>query len=180
MTLQARFTLLADYNQWMNAKVYEAAAQLDEAELTRDRGAFFGSILGTLNHILVADTIWLQRFAKHPRCHTLLQQVSELPSPAGLDQMLFDDLAELARQRSWMDRQIIDWVQALTDDDLELVLSYHNTKGVAAGKRFSSLMLHLFNHQTHHRGQVTTLLSQAGVDVGVTDLLALIPDEGDL
>lgn len=180
MALQAHFKLLANYNQWMNAKVYEAAAQLDETELTRDREAFFGSILGTLNHILVADTIWLQRFAKHPRCHPLLQQVAELPAPVRLDQILFDDLAELARHRNWMDRQIIDWVQVLTDVDLELVLRYHNTKGVAASKRFSSLLLHLFNHQTHHRGQVTVLLSQSGVDVGVTDLLAVIPNEGDV
>ena len=163
----------------MNAKVYEAAARLEEGELARDRGAFFGSILGTLNHILVADTIWLQRFAKHPRCHTLLQQVAELPAPERLDQLLFDDLADLVRHRSWMDLQIITWVRALNDDDLNLVLTYHNTKGVAFRRRFSNLMLHLFNHQTHHRGQVSALLSQAGVDIGVTDLLALIPDEAD-
>ncbi len=180
MTSKAHFILLADYNQWMNTNVYEAAARLDAAELARDRGAFFGSILGTLNHILVADTIWLQRFAKHPRCHPLLQQVAELPRPARLDQLLFDDLADLAKQRSWMDFQIIAWFQALNDDDLNLVLSYHNTKGVAFHKRFSNLMLHLFNHQTHHRGQVTVLLSQTGVDIGVTDLLAVIPNEGDV
>lgn len=180
MAMQEHFKLLADYNQWINAKVYEAAARLDATELARDRGAFFGSILGTLNHIVVADTIWLQRFAKHPRCRPLLQQAAELPAPERLDQIVFDDLAELARHRSWLDRQIIDWVQGLADDDLELVLRYHNTKGVAASKRFSSLLLHLFTHQTHHRGQVTALLYQAGVDVRVTDLLAVIPNESEV
>lgn len=75
---------------------------------------------------------------------------------------------------------IINWVAALTDDELSTTLSYHNTKGVASKRRYSSLVVHFFNHQTHHRGQTTTLLSQAGVDVGVTDLLALIPEEVEI
>ena len=82
-----------------------------------------------------------------------------------------------SEQRSWLDHRISDWVSQLSDDDLDRVLAYHNTKGVPANRRFSSLVLHFFNHQTHHRGQVTTLLSQAGKTVELTDLLVLIPDE---
>jgi len=71
------------------------------------------------------------------------------------------------------------WAATLTDKDLQHILHYTNMKGVTAHKQFSKLILHFFNHQIHHRGQATTLLSQAGIDVGVTDLIALIEDEID-
>lgn len=177
MSLKQHFELLAAYNQWMNSRIYEAAGQLSEADLAKDRGAFFGSILGTLNHILVGDTIWLKRFATHPSCVSCLQEVANLPSPTGLSQTVFDDIGSLSEHRAWLDRQIISWIAQLTEGDLDSVLSYRNTKGVSANKRYSSLVLHFFNHQTHHRGQVSALLSQACADVGVTDLLALIPEE---
>jgi uncharacterized damage-inducible protein DinB len=177
MSLIDHLESLATYNQWMNTKVYQAAGQLSATDLAKDRGAFFGSIVGTLNHLLVADTIWLKRFATHPSCLSTLREVADLQSPTSLDQMLFEDLDGLSGQRFWLDRLIIDWTAQLSDADLDFVLSYHDTKGTPASKRYSSLMLHFFNHQTHHRGQVSTLLSQAGVDIGVTDLLAQIPDE---
>ncbi|SDO07356.1 DinB family protein [Vreelandella arcis] len=178
MGMQQDLELMASYNQWMNAKLYEAASQLTPAELIEERGAFFGSIFGTLNHIVVADTIWLKRFAttQTASARTLAVMV-DLPMPARLDQVMFDDLPGLKAHRQWLDTVIINWVAALTDDDLETLLSYHNTKGIASKRRYSSLIVQFFNHQTHHRGQVSTLLSQAGVDIGVTDLLALIPDE---
>ncbi|MCG6541365.1 DinB family protein [Pseudomonas sp. KSR10] len=180
MSLKNHFELMASYNQWMNSKIYQAAGQLGRDELAMDRGAFFGSILGTLNHILVADIIWLKRFATPPHGLPALREIVELPYPSRLDQILFEDVAALSKRRFWLDRQICSWVSELSNDDLELVLSYRNTKGVPGNKRFSSLILHFFNHQTHHRGQVTTLLSQAGRNVEVTDLLALIPDEGNV
>lgn len=179
MSLKDHFQMLASYNQWMNAKIYEAARRLDASELARGRGAFFGSILGTLNHLIVGDTIWLKRFATHPSCLSSLKEVANYPAPLSLDQMLFDEVEALADHRVWLDQQIIGWIDGLSDDDLTFVLSYRNTKGIAANKQFSMLILHFFNHQTHHRGQVSTLLSQAGEDVGVTDLLALIPDEAN-
>lgn len=177
MSLKDHFKLLATYNQWMNSKVYKTAGHLSAEELARDRGAFFGSILGTLNHIVVGDTIWLKRFATHPSCQTLLRELDDLPNPSSLNQMLFEDFYALSEQRVWLDRQITQWVNELSEGDLDCVLSYHTTKGVPVSKRFSSLVLHFFNHQTHHRGQVSTLLFQAGQDVGVTDLLAMIPEE---
>ncbi|KPQ18734.1 MULTISPECIES: DinB family protein [unclassified Halomonas] len=181
MTLQQHFEQLATYNQWMNAKLYDAAGTLSDSELTEERGAFFGSIFGTLNHIAVADTIWLKRFATHASSsERTLEVMGALPTPARLDQTLFDGLEGLKAHRQWLDTVIINWVAALTDDELSTTLSYHNTKGVASKRRYSSLVVHFFNHQTHHRGQTTTLLSQAGVDVGVTDLLALIPEEVEI
>lgn len=163
MRLKQYLELLASYNQWMNSKVYDAAAQLTETDLAKDRGAFFGSILGTLNHIVVGDTIWLKRLAAHPSCLTSLREVADLPNPTSLNQIVFDDFSELHEHRSWLDQQIINWIGELSEGDLEYVLSYHNTKGVSARKCYSNLLLHFFNHQTHHRGQVSTLLSQGGV-----------------
>jgi uncharacterized damage-inducible protein DinB len=168
---------MAAYNAWMNAKLYEAAAKLPGQELAALRKAFFGSLLGTLNHIVVGDTIWLKRFATHPAAHVALDPVRKLETPEALDQILFADLAALAAHRQILDGVISAWAASLTEDDMAHVLHYTNRKGVVGRKKFSSLVFHFFNHQTHHRGQATTLLSQAGQDVGVTDLLALIPDE---
>jgi uncharacterized damage-inducible protein DinB len=168
--------LLASYNTWMNAKVYGAASKLTADELVADRGAFFGSVLRTLNHIAVADRIWLRRFAEHPSLPEALSAVLVLPAPRSLDEILFCDLGELSAHRTMLDAAIERWVRDLTDADLSSTLRYYNSKG-AQNKRLSGLVLHFFNHQTHHRGQVTTLLSQFGKDVGVTDLLALLPNE---
>ena len=177
MSLTEHFKLLATYNQWINAKMYDAAAHLSAEEQARNRGAFFGSILGTLNHIVVGDTIWLKRFATLSSSRASLHEVVDLPNPSSLNQILFEDLATLSEHRARLDSLTIRWVGELSEGDLDVVLSYRTTKGVPVSKRFSSLILHFFNHQTHHRGQVSTLLSQAGQDVGVTDLLLMIPEE---
>jgi uncharacterized damage-inducible protein DinB len=171
------FVLMASYNTSMNAKVYATASELSAESLSADRGAFFGSVLGTLNHITVADRIWLQRFAEHPSQPEILAEVRLLPKPRSLDEILFSDFRELSKHRAMLDGVIEQWVNGLTQADLNQVLCYSNLKGTRICKRFSGLMLHFFNHQTHHRGQITTLLSQFGKDVGVTDLFALLPTE---
>lgn len=176
--MQRHFALLASYNRWMNERLYAAAAALPAAELARDRGAFFGSILGTLNHLVVADTIWLKRFAAHPSRHAALDPVRALAMPTALDQVVSDDFTALSAHRAMLDDVIVRWVASLDAGDLRHVLEYANTRGDRFRRELSALLAHFFNHQAHHRGQVTTLLSQAGVDVGVTDLLALIPDAG--
>ncbi len=169
--------LLSRYNQWLNDKLYTAAGQLPADELARDRGAFFGSLLGTLNHILVADIIWLQRFSGHPAQHPALDQIRGMPKPLALAQTLIDNFSALSEERRKLDATIISWCEQLDASDLNHPLAYRHMKGEASVKNYASLMLHLFNHQTHHRGQATTLLSQQGLDVGVTDLLALIASE---
>lgn len=177
MITPSHTVLMAAYNEWINAGLYAAAARLPVEELARDRGAFFGSLLGTLNHIVVADIIWLKRFAAHPANPVALDPVRALPQPAALNAILFTELDALKERRMLLDAAITHWAGALTATDLNHVLDYANTKGVKSRKRFASLVMHFFNHQTHHRGQATTLLFQAGQDVGVTDLLALIPNE---
>jgi len=165
--------LLSRYNQWMNDKLYNTAAQLPADELARDRGAFFGSLQGTLSHIMVADIIWLQRFSEHPAQHPALDPIRAMPNP----QSLPDGFTALSAERRNLDATIISWCEQLDASDLNHKLAYHNMKGEPAIKNFASLMLHFFNHQTHHRGQATTLLSQQGLDVGTTDLLALVASE---
>lgn len=172
----AHLRLLARYNAWMNARVYDAAAKLPAQALTADRGAFFGSIIGTLNHLVVADTIWLQRFATHPAQHAALEPLRKTAKPVALNQILFAELPALRAHRDRLDATISEWIAGLGETDLQHVLHYANTKGVPAQRHFGMLLIHFFNHQTHHRGQISTLLFQAGEDVGVTDLLALIPE----
>jgi uncharacterized damage-inducible protein DinB len=177
MGMRAHIALMASYNEWMNVKLYDAAARLPAQELHADKGAFFGSLFGTLNHIAVGDTIWLKRFAAHPSGHAALDPIRATAAPATLAQALAPDLDALRARRQLLDAVIRDWAAQLSEDDLSHVLHYANTKGIQSRRRFASLVMHFFNHQTHHRGQASTLLSQAGVDIGVTDLLALVPEE---
>lgn len=168
---------MADYNRWMNEKVYAAASRLPADELAAERGAFFGSVVGTLNHLMVADLIWLKRFARHPTAHAALAPLEAIAFPTALDQRLYEDFTLLRERRAWLDGIIQAWADSLAEDDLGHVLEYTNTHNQRFRKRFAGLTMHFFNHQTHHRGQVTTLLSQAGMDVGETDLRALLADE---
>jgi uncharacterized damage-inducible protein DinB len=165
--------LMADYNRWMNRAVYDAAATLPDPVLARDAGAFFGSILGTLNHLAVADALWLRRFEAAGHWGRLRAAVDWLPDPRGLREPLADDLAGLRALRERLDALIVDWCDELVFNDLDRVLAYRNTSGQPQHRQLGPLLSHFFNHQTHHRGQVTTLLSQCGVDPGATDLIAM-------
>lgn len=168
--------LMAEYNRWMNERMFDAAAKLAPADLLADRGAFFGSLFGTLNHIAVADTLWLQRFAQHPAAFPALAALADFPRPSSLRQAVAADLAGLRAYRTRLDDIILRWVAALAPEHLAADLSYTSTAGIASTRNFGALVQHFFNHQTHHRGQASTLLFQSGVDIGVTDLLALVPN----
>lgn len=162
----------ARYNRWMNAKVYAAAAHLSDEERKRDRGAFFRSIHGVMNHILVADRVWLGRLAG---------RVAE-PGFLGvdgiktLDQELYADFDELRRQRDVTDTAIDALADALTADRLAGTVRIVR-KGEASDLPLWWIVTHMFNHQTHHRGQMTTLLFQAGQDPGATDFFAMLLEE---
>ena len=172
--LTTNYRLLARYNQWMNSRLYDCAATLTPAHLREDRGAFFKSVLGTLNHLAVADIIWLQRFAGHPANFAALTPVTRLDTPTALDAILHDELAPLHELRTRLDDCILAFGDELSDEKLLQAFAYSNMKGERFEHALSQPLLHFFNHQTHHRGQVTTLLNQFGIDVGVTDLLVTI------
>lgn len=149
----------AHYNAWMNGKVYEVCADMDDALRKRDQGAFFKSIHGTLNHILFGDRAWMKRFTGRPY---------EI-KPMGVD--LYDDFEALRAARTELDEEILEWTSKLDRKWLSETLTWSSVvDGETRSRPCWLLALHMFNHQTHHRGQLTTLLSQQGVDVGATDI----------
>ena len=160
----------ADYNAWFNERLYAAAATLGDEDRKRDQGAFFGSIHGTLNHILLGDRIWLGRLASTPGGFRALDGASVVTGSYQLDGELYADFEELTRERQATDAVIQAFADELSDGVIGSVMRYANSSGVERSHPTWIAVTHLFNHQTHHRGQVTTLLAQSGVDVGVTDL----------
>ncbi len=177
MPLNEHLCLMAQYNQWMNRQIYSASAQLSVEALIQDKGAFFGSIFGTLNHIAVGDSIWLKRFAPFLLDHPELNPIRDLEQPKSLDSMLFSDLSSLNDYRKMLDDIFIELAQSISTTELNQWVSYSNTKEIPSQKSLFSLLMHVFNHQTHHRGQISTLLSQSGIAIASTDLVVLIPDK---
>lgn len=151
--------MMARYNRWMNERLYALLAEMTDDERKRDRGAFFRSIHGTLNHLLWGDRMWLGRFIDEP-----------CAAPAfGAD--MFADFAELRGERDITDQKLLNWAGSVTADWLASTLTYASkvdgrTRAIPA----AIATIHLFNHGSHHRGQLTTLMKQAGCDPGVTDL----------
>jgi uncharacterized damage-inducible protein DinB len=151
---------MARYNRWQNENLYGVADTLPDAERRRERGAFFGSIHGTLNHLLWGDRTWMSRFAGRPPDGSIPQSVS-----------LYQDWSDLKRERAAFDAAIIDWADRLDAAWLEEDLAYYSgaIKADLCRPRWL-LVTHMFNHQTHHRGQVHCMLTQAGGKPSDTDL----------
>ncbi len=154
MTSISRYTMFAGYNAWCNERLYDAVALVSDAEYRADRGAFFKSLHGTLNHLLVGDRIWMNRFTGQ----------GELPK--SLDTILYDDFAALRAARRAEDAAICGYIGTLSTADLAGMLRYRTfTKPATIEQQLSPALDHFFNHQTHHRGQVHALLSSiAGND----------------
>jgi len=158
--MQQHFRMFAAYNRWANALVYDAAAALTEDELTRNSGAFFGSMLGTLNHLLVADRIWMKRFT------------GEGEAPKALDTILFTDFARLRAAREAEDERIVAWTDTLTPKALAGRFTYMTVTDVrTVSQRLAPALAHFFNHQTHHRGQAHMILTALGKPSLVLDLV---------
>jgi len=141
------FKQFASYNRWANARLYEAALPLADADYRRDVGAFFKSLHGTLNHLLLADRIWLKRLT------------GEGDHPNRLDAILYEDRSQLALARADEDDRIVKFIASLDDSALAGTLEYANTSGKRFQQARAEILAHLFNHQTHHRGQAHTILS---------------------
>jgi uncharacterized damage-inducible protein DinB len=159
--LVRHFRTLAAYNRLANLRLYEACSRLGEAELKAQRSSFFGSIHGTLNHVMVGDRIWLARFAGE-----------EAPS-TNLDAILYEDFAALWEARREEDARIEAFVQGI-ERLLGGEIGYVNNEGRVCADPVDLLVTHLFNHQTHHRGQIHSMLSQTDVPPPVLDLHRII------
>jgi uncharacterized damage-inducible protein DinB len=175
MDLITHFRSMAQYNSWMNRTIYDTCGVLSDEDRKRDLRAFFGSIHGTLNHLLLADRVQMGRFVGADRMRSFDERGHPI-EVLSLDQELYGDFSTLRREREKTDAMIEAWTTSdeVTPEFLAREMVYDAMS--AAGRYRVPMWIavtHFFNHQTHHRGQITTLLSQLGHDPGVTDLMAL-------
>ena len=155
--------IMSCYNTRMNARIYELCATIPDLDRKADRGAFFKSIHGILNHLLLTDRLWMSRFTGVPF------------AVESLSQELYSDFDELRAQRQLTDAAIAEWTAKLTDEQLAAPFTFTSiSKPVPRTMPLALTLTHVFNHQTHHRGQLTTLLDQLGYDYGVTDLPVIL------
>ena len=157
-SLTHHFRTMARYNTVANRRLYEACSLLPDAERKKTREAFFGSIHATLNHLLVGDRLWLARLA------------GENAPSIGLDAILYEDFGELREARRREDARIEAFAAGLDAGFLGGTIRYVNKAGGTYDDPVRILLAHLFNHQTHHRGQVHDMLSQTEVSPPVLDL----------
>lgn len=151
MFMKQHFLMFAAYNRWANGRIYDAVSGLSAAEFEQNVGAFFKSAMGTLNHILVADRIWMARFTGGGT------------APKSLDMILFRDFGKLQIARAAEDKLIIEWVGSLSEADLAGRFTYISVVDLrTVSQRLAPALAHVFNHQTHHRGQVHTILTALG------------------
>ena len=158
MSSAAYFERMANYNSWANTHLYDACAALPVAELSAPRRAFFPSILATLNHLLVADRLWMSRLTGNP-------------VTMALDTVLHDDFDALRAAREAQDQAIIDFAATLTDAIIASDLSYQSVTAGAYTMPRDVILGHMFNHQTHHRGQLSNMVLEAGGKVLEIDLI---------
>ena len=158
--MKEHFKMMAAYNTWAHDRVYTVSEQLDPEDFSRDTGAFFRSMQGTLNHLLVADRIWMRRFT------------GEGPNHTRLDDVPFPEFEALRGERIALDRRIGEWIDGADADSLTGTFTY---TPVSASKpvtqKLTPALTHLFNHQTHHRGHAHMILSVLGKDPPPLDLI---------
>lgn len=172
--MKLQFILMSEYNQWMNELLLSSLKKLNDTNIYDDKGAFFGSAFKTMSHIFTCDLMWLHRFTSVKSGFNLLTSLNEFNCPLSNNTHCFETLGELSINRSKLDCIIIEWVNLIIETEFYTNIMYKNSSGGEFSEPFASVLLHFFNHQTHHRGQVTTLLSQSGDNSYCTDLLALI------
>jgi uncharacterized damage-inducible protein DinB len=161
------FVTFARYNAWANARLYAACAALPEAAYHAPRpAAYFGSLHGTLNHVLVGDRAWMRRLT------------GEGPAPERLDEELYQTLPELREAREAEDGRILAFVEGCDEPALARVVAYRTVAGSAHEDLVRLVLAHLFNHQTHHRGQAHALLKDAGAEPPPLDLIYFLRESG--
>jgi Uncharacterized protein conserved in bacteria len=165
--MRRHFQMFADYNRWANTQVYDACSTLTTEEYRVDKGAFFGSAHRTLNHLLAADRIWMKRITGNGE------------APIALDAVLHEEFGDLRLARVAEDRRIIDVVDGLSEDQLASSFTYTPISNpVPITQPLAPVLAHLFNHQTHHRGQVHTILTAMDKPSLVLDLVYFLRGDG--
>jgi uncharacterized damage-inducible protein DinB len=167
--MKSRYVMFAAYNRWANERIYDGAAALADADYRADRGAFFKSLHGTLNHLLVGDLIWMYRFTGEGPGKGLTK----------LDAILHDDLPGLRAARRAEDERITRYIDGLSESDLTKPFRYRTiVKPVTIEQELAPALDHFFNHQTHHRGQAHCLLTAITGDAQSLDLIVFQRESG--
>jgi uncharacterized damage-inducible protein DinB len=162
------FPLMARFNAWVNRQLYDKVATLDDAAYRADCGIFFGSLHRTLNHLLVVDRLWLGRITGTDR------------GIRSLDQLLYDDFASLRAAREDEDQGLIQLLDEMPEEKIESLIRFSTIKRDRQFEaRVRDLLSGMFNHQTHHRGQVYAVLQQRGMDLPDIDLPFFLPEIGE-
>ena len=162
MAIIANFQLLANFNAWANMKIFSSCKELDDTEYKKDRKAFFSSIHGTLNHLLVVDRAYISRI--EGKDHGL----------KSLDQILYENLFQLEEARIKEDKHLVDLVNNLSKESINKEITYKGFEMDNQTYTINLVLITLFNHQTHHRGQIHNMLSQAGIRPPQIDILDFI------
>ena len=161
------YRMFAAYNAWANRTLYEAVGKLDDAAYRKNLGAFFGSLHGTLNHLLAADRIWLKRFTGTGE------------APTSLDAILHEDFAGLSAARVAEDARLAAFIDTLTEDQIAGDFTYTPvTNPNPVSHPLGPALTHVFNHQTHHRGQCHAMLTMVGGPSLSLDLIYFVRTDG--
>ena len=151
MTTISNFQLLANFNKWANTNIFSSCKELDDIKYKKDRKAFFSSIHGTLNHLLVVDRAFIAHIKG--KNHGL----------KSLDQILYENLFQLEEARIKEDKCLVDLVNNLSEESIHKEITYNGFETGKTTHTINIILISMFNHQTHHRGQIHNMLSQAGI-----------------
>jgi uncharacterized damage-inducible protein DinB len=161
--MKAHFVMLARYNKWANDRLYRMARAVPDEAYRKNVGAYFGSLHGTLNHLLTADRIWMRR----------LTGIGEHPNQ--LNATVCDELESLRAAREMEDERLVSFVESLDEAQFERQWDYRTLNGTPQRQPVGEILAHLFNHQAHHRGQAHMILTVLGVvEPDPLDLLIML------
>lgn len=164
------------YNQRINMQLIACCQALPSSMLEKETHSFFSNIINYWNHLLFGDLILLRRLAINNIAQLSLDDFADFPSPCSPNDIYCQNLSDIATLRKQVDALIIQYCQNLTDEACELFITYATTEGEQLTKAVADVTQHIFNHQTHHRGQLTCVLSQFNVDYGCMDLPVIVSE----
>lgn len=176
MSLVTNFQMLAKYNQRINEQLIICCQSLPKEDLTKESHSFFPNIISYWNHIIFGDLIMLTRLAANEVASLSLADFTELPTPKSPHDIYHDNFSDVIELRNNVDVLINLYCRNLTDENCQQFISYQTTEGESITKKVADITQHMFNHQTHHRGQLTCILSQLGVDYGCMDLPVIVAE----
>lgn len=168
--------MLSVYNQRINNQLIDICLSQPEEIQVKETHSFFSTIIDYWNHILFGDLILLRRLATNKIANLSLEDFSELPVPKSPNDVFHEDLTNIKTLREQVDQILVQFCEDLRESDCEKFITYTTTEGTLMTKAVADVTQHIFNHQAHHRGQLTCVLSQFGIDYGCMDLPFIVTE----